>query len=97
MDEEADDFEFQIIQYVRRVLQFMNIDDTPQFKRNKISNLKEQTEVVMLAAEYLDDETILQKLPFVTVDEVNNILMNKSRNEAVRFSEEEELPFGGEQ
>jgi SPP1 family phage portal protein len=97
MDEEADDFEYQIIQYVRRVLQFMNIDDTPQFKRNKISNLKEQTEVVMLAAEYLDDETILQKLPFVTVDEVNNILMNKSRNEAVRFSEEEELPFGGEQ
>ena len=89
MDQEADDFEYQIIQFVRRVLQFMGIDDTPQFKRNKVSNTKEQTEVVMLAAEYLDDETILKKLPFITVDEVNGILAKKTEAEANRYPPQE--------
>ena len=42
MDEEADDFEYQIIKFVRQVLKLMDIDDTPQFKRNRISNQKEQ-------------------------------------------------------
>lgn len=96
MDQEADDFEYQIIKFVRRILEFIGIDDTPQFKRNKISNTKEQTETVMLAADYLDDKTLLEKLPFLTVDEISSILQNKSKEEA-ELNEPEEQPFGGEQ
>lgn len=85
MDEEADDFEYQIIQFVRRILAFMGIDDTPQFKRNRVSNLKEQTETVLLAAEYMDAETVLRKLPFVTVDEIQEILRKRDVHEARTF------------
>lgn len=90
MDEEADDFEYQVIQFVRKILALNGIDDTPQFKRNRISNQKEQTEMVMLAADKLDDETILNKLPFITVDEVRNILEKKDVDNNNRFDEEKE-------
>lgn len=77
MDEEADDFEYQIIKCVRGLLSIIGIDDMPLFNRNRISNQKERTEMVMLAANYLDDATVLKKLPFVTSDEVDSILMAK--------------------
>ena len=47
------------IKCVRQILKLNGIDDTPIFKRNRISNQKEQVEMVMQAANYLDDETLL--------------------------------------
>ena len=89
MDEEADDFEYQIIQGIRQLLKLMGLDDMPIFKRNKISNQKEQTETVLLAANYLDDETVLNKLPFITVDEVDDIILRKDANDQSTFEPEE--------
>lgn len=77
MDENADDFEYQIIEFVQQILSLMGIEDTPIFKRNRISNQREQTDMVLLAAQYLDEETVLKKLPFITVDEVPEILAKK--------------------
>jgi hypothetical protein len=81
MDEEADDFEYQIIKCVRQILKLYGIDDTPVFKRNRISNQKEQVDMVMLTADYLDDETLLNKLPFLSVDEVQKVLVNKDKTD----------------
>lgn len=78
VDEEADDFEYQVIKCIRGILGILGIDDMPIFKRNRVSNQKEKTETVMLAANYLDDETILKNLPFITVDEVQDILARKT-------------------
>lgn len=88
MDEEADDFEYQVVEFVQQVLKLIDIEDTPMFKRNRISNERERTDMVLSAADYLDDETILQKLPFVTVDEVANILAKKDRESADTFAQE---------
>lgn len=74
MDEEADSFEYQIIQYIQQILAIIGIEDMPIFKRNKISNMKEQTEMVMLLANDLDRETILRKIPWLTPDEIPDIL-----------------------
>ena len=89
MDEEADDFEYQIIEFVQQILHLMGIEDTPQFKRNRISNQKEQTDMILSASEYLDDETVLTKLPFVSVDEVENIMTKKIQDSEDRFGEED--------
>lgn len=106
MDEEADRFEYEIIKVVQQIERLKGLEPlVPLFKRNKISNQKEQTEMVMLAADRLDESTVLKKLPFLTVDEVNGILAAKSREEDNRFvedeteeeSQEENQPFGGEQ
>ena len=82
MDEEADDFEYQVTEFVQQILKLIGIEDTPVFKRNRISNENEQTQMVLSAANYLDDETILQKLPFITVDEITNILAKKDQEMA---------------
>lgn len=82
MDEEADDFEYQIIQCVRQILKVNGIDDVPVFKRNRISNQKEQVEMVSMVAQHLDEETLLSKLPFLSVDEVQKVLANKDKQNA---------------
>lgn len=87
MDEEADDFEYQVTEFIQQLLSLMGIEDTPIFKRNRISNEKEQVEIVMMEADYLDDETILQKLPNITVDEVADILYRKQADSENRFED----------
>ena len=89
MDEEADDFEYQIIEAVQGILALFGIDEVPVFQRNRISNKKEQTETVMMAANYLDEETVLKKLPFITPDEVLDIMATKNAETAARLDNAE--------
>ena len=89
MDEEADDFEYQVIKCIRGILAIIGIDDMPLFSRNRISNQKERTDMVMVAAQYLDDETVLQKLPFITPDEIDGILQRRDFNNQEAFETEE--------
>lgn len=90
MDDEADDFEYQIIECIQGILTLLNIEDMPVFNRNRISNQKERTEMVMEAANYLDDETVLKKLPFITSDEVPVILARKGKADQEAFTTEDE-------
>jgi hypothetical protein len=87
LDEEADDFEYQLIEFIHNLLDLLGIEDDPIFKRNRISNQKEQTEMVLSASEYLDEKTILQKLPFISIDEVDEILKKKDEESAERFGD----------
>lgn len=90
MDEEADDFEYQVNEFIQQILALIGIEgDYPLFDRNRISNEKEETEMIMLAANYLDDETLLKKLPFITVDEVDGILARKGQSDQDTFELEE--------
>lgn len=86
LDEEADDFEYQVIECVQQILALIGIEDTPVFKRNRISNQHEQTEMVLSAAQYLDETTILNKLPFISPDEVQQILMRKDIEDKERMT-----------
>lgn len=88
LDENADDFEFEVITFVHQLLSLIGIEDTPIFKRNRISNQKEQTEMVATMAEYLDDKTILKKLPWIDIDEVDSILHNRDLENQNRFDGE---------
>ena len=82
MDEEADDFEYQVIEFIQQLLTLLGIEDVPIFKRNRISNQKEQVEMVAMEANWLDEETILRKLPNITPDEVEQILLRKTETAA---------------
>lgn len=77
MDEEADAFEYQIIEFVQQILALQGLEGTPQFKRNRISNLSEQVQMVMMEANYLDDRTVLELLPNISVDKIDEILANR--------------------
>lgn len=90
LDENADDFENQIIKCFQKLAHVVGLDEdecVPLFKRNRISNQAEQVDMVMQSAQYLDDETVIKHLPFITVDEVDGILERKAAEEQQKFSE----------
>ena len=95
MDEEADDFEYQIIEAVQQVLELIGIEDTPQFKRNRVSNIKETIEAVMLETSVLGQRKTLEKLPNVTVDEVEEIMLDDFSNGLHRLNYEPLKNAGG--
>ena len=74
LDEAADDFEAQCTDAIQQLLGILGLEGEPVYKRNRVANVLEQTRTVMMAAGLLDRETILRHLPWVTVDEVEEIL-----------------------
>lgn len=89
LDEQADDFEYQVIECVQAILRLIGIEDTPIFKRNRITNQLEQVQLVMMEADVLDSETLLRKLPNVTDDEIPDILAKRDAEGGGRFTTEE--------
>lgn len=91
LNNKTDDFEYCVIEFIQSILDLAGIEDDPTFKRSTIINQTEETNMVLAAAEYLDDETVLKHLPFISIDEVNDILERKDEEEAGRFEDEEDL------
>lgn len=95
MDENADDFEFWVSECIQQILALQGIDDYPIFKRNRISNMKEQVEMVVQEAAWLDTQTILRKLPNISAEEVAAILEAMEGEDMARFGISEPAPTGG--
>lgn len=96
MDNKVDQFEYRVNDFLKALFLIVGIDDDPSFVRSKITNQLEQTQMVLMAAEYLDDETILNKLPWLTQEEVSEILKRKAAEEIDRsFSEDSQDNPGG--
>ena len=87
LNQKTDEFELCIHEFINGILAIAGIEDTATFKRSQIVNRKEETEMLLLAAEYLDDETILRKLPLLTEDEIEGILQRKDAEEIDRYSQ----------
>ena len=88
MDEEADDFEFQIIECIVALLALQGVseeDATPSFKRNRVSNQKEQTDMVMEALDLVGEELALKKLPWLSADEVAARIDAMENNNITRY------------
>lgn len=77
LDEEADEFERHMREGIMDLIALQGIEDTPVFTRNRISNQQEQVDIIATEAQWLDEETVLRKLPNITPDEVQEILKRK--------------------
>lgn len=91
MDNKVDQFEYCVIDFLQALFKIVGIEDEPSFTRSKVTNQLEQTQMVLLAANYLDDETILNKLPWLTQEEVAEILKRKAAEEIDRSFEAPEM------
>lgn len=85
LDNKADMFEYQIIEFVLGILKVAGIDDYPKFKRNRIANMTEETQTILTAASVLDTETIIEKLPFLTPEEAEQAIQRASDEEMQRY------------
>lgn len=86
----CDGYEYCVREAINAILKLIGVDDSPTFHRRKTTNQPEITSMVLSAGEYLDDETILKHLPFLNIDEIDEILARKDKEESDRFSEQEQ-------
>ena len=86
MDDKCGDFEYEIRECIRKLFELIGIDDEPSFKWNRIANQIEETQMVLSAANYLDDEAVLKHLPWLTPEEVDEILARNDAENAARLN-----------
>lgn len=80
LDENADDFEYQVAEFLEHITMIAGIEGAePVFTRDRVSNQLETVQMVAAEAAWLDDETVLRKLPNITPEEVAGILERKDR------------------
>lgn len=95
-DDKCGDFEYCIRDFIYKLLDIVGISDEPTFHWNRIANQQDETNMVMTAANYLDDETLLNHLPWLTPEEVQTILARKDETDMRRMmaieDEEDEEP-----
>ena len=85
-DNKVDKFEYCVFDFLGRLFALIGIDEEPKpFNRSKITNQLETTQMVLMAAQYLDDKTILSKLPWLSPEEVENILQTNDAEGMERF------------
>lgn len=58
----ADDLEYQVTEFIEKILEIVGIEDTPTYTRSKITNTQEEIETVIASAQYLNDEYIAKKI-----------------------------------
>lgn len=75
----CDRFEMCVSDFINGLLKLLGIEDTPTFKRTTIANISEETQVVLSADKWLDTETLLKHLPFLSIDEVKDIMERKKK------------------
>ena len=85
LDNKADQFEYCVLDFLEELFKLVGIEDNPTFKRSRIVNQIEETQMILTAAQYLDDETILKHLPFLTQDEVHEIQKRKAEEDLDRM------------
>lgn len=62
LDLKTDLFEEQVTRFLLQILELAGIDDKPTYTRNRIINKAEETQTLLMGAQYYDDEYILRKL-----------------------------------
>lgn len=92
LDLKSDRFEMCVSDFLDSILKLIGIEDSPTFKRTKVTNVAEETQVILQAAQYLDTETVLKHLPFISPDEIEEIMERSQAEEAERYAQE----MGGE-
>lgn len=90
LDLKTDDFENCVNEFIYGLLDLLGIDDAPSYKRNKVVNVAEETQVILSAASYLDDRTILEHLPFLSPDEIESILEAREKEDMERYADIED-------
>lgn len=85
----CDGYEYCVTECIKALLNLAGIDDAPTYHRRKTTNQPEVTNMILAAGQYLDDETILKHLPFLNIDEIDEILKRKDEEEASRYADME--------
>ena len=90
-----DDFEASMTEFILGILALAGIDDEPSYTRSKIINRAEETQTILMGAEYYDDEYITKKLLTINgdADQYDALMERKAAEETERVEEGPEDDF----
>ena len=91
MDNKVDQYEYCVLDFMDSILQLAGIDKTPTFKRSRIVNQLEETQMVLMAGNVLDQEAILNHIPWLTREERQEILDRKAEEDLNRFTMQQQM------
>ena len=92
INQKTDQFEYQVTEFINGILALAGIDDEPTYTRSQMSNQSELLEMVLQAAEYLDDEYVTTKILTLLGDagKAKEVLKRKDAEAADRYKQMEE-------
>ena len=93
MDNKADRYEYCVRRFIDGILAVAGIEDKYTFKRSALVNQSEETAMVMSAG--LDYRTTVEHLPFISVDEREEVIARRAEEEMGRYdntADNEPLP-----
>ena len=95
LDLKVDDFEASVTEFILGILALAGIDDEPSYTRSRIINRAEETQTILMGAEYYDDEYITKKLLTINgdADQYDALMERKAAEEAERVEDEPEEGF----
>lgn len=88
-DDDADDFEYFVVEFVSHILDLAGIEDNPSFVRSKIVNTQEEISTLLSAGEYLPSDYITEKIVTILgdIDKVDEILEDMDAENLERLTE----------
>ena len=91
INQKTDQFEYQVTEFINGILALAGIDDEPTYTRSQMSNQSETLEMVLQAAEYLDDEYVTTKILTLLgdADKAQEVLKRKDAEAADRYKQQE--------
>ena len=91
LDLSTDKFEVEVTRFIVEILRLAGLDDAPTYTRNQIISKSEEAQVVLLGAEYFDDEYITKKLLAINgdIDQYEDIQKRKAEQEMSAFEQKE--------
>ena len=91
INQKTDQFEYQVTEFINGILALAGIDDEPTYTRSQMSNQSETLEMVLQAAEYLDEEYVTTKILTLLgdSDKVKMVLKRKDAEAADRYKQME--------
>lgn len=97
LDLKADCIERQVTRFIRGILKLAGIDDDPGYTRNQIINKTEETQRIIMQAQFFDDEYIRKSLLTVNgdIDQYEEISQRMDAEDADRFKAADEQQTEG--
>ena len=89
INQKTDQFEYQVTEFINGILALAGIEDEPTYTRSQMSNQPETLEMVLQAAEYLDDEYVTKKILTLLgdADKAQEVLKRKDAEAADRYKQ----------
>ena len=94
INSKADEYEYCAIEFLKGILNVAGIEDDPTFERSYIINRQEEVQVLTLAAQYLTEDYVTEKILTVLgdADRAEETLREIDAEDVERISTDEETP-----